>query len=65
MAALPNLTDSGLAGIRQVPYGIHACHFYADNKDLAEALVPYFTAGLRANERCLWVTAAPLPASAR
>ena len=62
MAALPNLTDPGLPGIRQVPYGMHACHFYADKKALAEALVPYFIAGLRANERCLWVTAPPLPA---
>jgi len=62
MAPLPNLTDSGLAGIRQVPYGMHACHFYANKEELAQALVPYFVAGLRAHERCLWVTAPPLPA---
>jgi hypothetical protein len=25
-------------------------------------MVPYFIAGLRENERCLWITAPPLPA---
>jgi two-component system, sensor histidine kinase PdtaS len=61
-AELANLTDCGLPGIQRIPYGMHACHFYPDRAQLVEALVPYFMAGLRNNERCLWVTAPPLPA---
>jgi hypothetical protein len=62
MAELPNLTDCGLPGIERIPYGLHACHFYPDRERLVEALVPYFLAGLRNNERCLWIAAPPLPA---
>jgi hypothetical protein len=60
---LPMFTRSGLPGINQVPVGMHACHFYADRAELVAALVPYCIAGLRGNERCLLVTAPPLPAS--
>jgi hypothetical protein len=60
----PTFTDCGLPGIRKVPYGIHMCHFYNGPADLAEALVPYFAAGLRNHERCLWITAQPLDAEA-
>jgi hypothetical protein len=56
------ITRSGLPGIGHVPYGMHACHFYDDRNQLVAALVPYFVAGLCGNERCLWVTAPPLPA---
>jgi hypothetical protein len=63
MPERPNLTQCGLPGIDRVPYGMHACHFYADRQQLIDALVPYFVAGLKANERCLWITAPPLPAS--
>jgi hypothetical protein len=41
---------------------MHACHFYRNRAELVAALVPYFIAGLRANERCLWVTAPPFSA---
>jgi two-component system, sensor histidine kinase PdtaS len=57
---LPLFTQCGLRGIDRVPYGMHACHFYSDRDQLIAALVPYFVAGLRADERCLWVTAPPL-----
>ncbi len=57
---LPVLTTCGLPGVDRVPYGMHACHFYRDRDELVAALSPYFIAGLRANERCLWVTAPPL-----
>jgi hypothetical protein len=59
---LPLFTRCGLPGIDRVPYGMHACHFYHDREQLLSALAPYFIAGLRANERCLWITAPPLPA---
>lgn len=56
------ITQCGLPGINAIPYGLHACHFYRDREHLMEALVPYFVAGLRNHERCLWITAPPLPA---
>lgn len=59
----PHLTECGLPGIRHIPYGVHMCHFYEGRDDLAEILVPYFAAGLRANERCIWIAADPLPAA--
>jgi hypothetical protein len=62
MANLPHLTRCGLPGIDRVPFGMHACHFYSDRDQLVAALVPYFVAGLRGNERCLWVTAPLLSA---
>jgi hypothetical protein len=62
-ANLPHFTSCGLPGIDRVPFGVHACHFYRNREELIAATVPYFTAGLRSNQRCLWVTAAPLPAS--
>jgi hypothetical protein len=58
-----SLTDCGLPGIKQIPYGVHMCHFYADRAELVSALVPYFTAGLRNNERCIWIAAEPLGAA--
>jgi hypothetical protein len=60
MSTLPNLTDCGLSGLGAIPFGLHMCHFYERQEDLAAALVPYFAAGLRAQERCIWITADPL-----
>jgi two-component system, sensor histidine kinase PdtaS len=60
VSSLPNLTNCGLSGLNAIPFGLHMCHFYQGQDDLAAALVPYFAAGLRANERCLWITAEPL-----
>jgi hypothetical protein len=62
MAHLSHITRFGLPGIDRIPFGMHACHFYRNWDQLVSALVPYFVAGLHANERCLWVTAPPLPA---
>src|SRR5215813_13660768 len=62
VATLSHMTCCGLPGIDGVPFGTHACHFYKNRDELIAALVPYFVAGLSANERCLWITAAPLPA---
>jgi hypothetical protein len=60
MSSLPNLTNCGLFGLQEIPYGLHMCHFYERQEDLAAALVPYFNAGLSSNERCIWITAEPL-----
>jgi hypothetical protein len=63
MSSDTHLTDCGLPGITRIPYGLHACHFYPDRAQLVEALVAYFLAGLYNHEKCLWITAAPLPAA--
>src|SRR5208337_1789523 len=39
------------------------CQFYATKADLIDTLVPYFKAGLEANEFCMWVTSEPLSAA--
>ena len=51
--------DTGLQPIGRVDWGAHFCHFYRNEGDLVETLVPYFKTGLEANEACLWVTAEP------
>jgi hypothetical protein len=60
VSAAAHLTDCGLPGVREVPYGVHMCHFYRTGEDLVGVLVPYFAAGLRGNERCVWITADPV-----
>lgn len=45
------------------PWGTHFCLFYRTQQDLLDILVPYFKAGLEANEFCMWVTSEPLCAN--
>lgn len=47
----------------EVPHGTHMCHVYRTRAELLATLVPYFAAGLRANERCAWLTSEPLTES--
>jgi hypothetical protein len=54
------LRKFGLDFIDAVPWGTHLCQLYKTKQDLLDILVPYFAAGLRGNEFCLWVTAPPL-----
>ena len=54
------LRDSGSALLGALPWGTHVCQFYETRADLLDILVPYFSAGLKNNEFCLWITAAPL-----
>ncbi|HSD88855.1 MAG TPA: MEDS domain-containing protein [Kofleriaceae bacterium] len=51
---------SGIHALGDLHPGTHVGQFYADRRDLVETLVPYFAAGLRQNERCMWVTSHPL-----
>jgi PAS domain S-box-containing protein len=53
MAAGLRKTGIGLVG--DLPWGSHFCHFYETKPDLFDILVPYFHAGLEANESCIWV----------
>ena len=56
-------TECGLPGLEDIPYGSHICHLYRSRDELALLLVAWFAAGLRRNERCIWVTSAPLHAA--
>ncbi|WP_250520703.1 MEDS domain-containing protein [Caballeronia sp. NCTM1] len=49
------LRKSGIDAIGHAGWGTHFCHFYETRQDLIDMLVPYFEAGLRDNESCLWV----------
>lgn len=57
-----HLRPSGIPTVGDVPWGAHFCQFYGERDDLADSLVPFFKAGLEANEQCLWVTSDPFGA---
>ncbi|MCX6567499.1 MAG: PAS domain S-box protein [Candidatus Aminicenantes bacterium] len=54
------LRDSGIKILGPVPWGTHFCQFYETRKDLRDILVPYFKAGLKKNEFCMWICSDPL-----
>jgi PAS domain S-box-containing protein len=54
------MRQTGIEVVGEAPWGTHFCQFYATKDDLRDILVPYFKAGLEANELCMWVTSAPL-----
>jgi DcmR-like sensory protein len=56
------LTDSGLPQVGRIPWGSHFSVFYETRTELMEVLTPFFLAGLRNRERCVWITAPPFPA---
>lgn len=47
---------SGMEVFEDFARGTHVCSFYDSKKDLMEILVPYFKAGIEANEHCIWLT---------
>ncbi|WP_440948694.1 PAS domain S-box protein [Methanosarcina sp. T3] len=53
------LRNSGIDNIGDVPWGTHFCQFYQTKKDLMDLLVPYFKAGLKNNEFCIWIISQP------
>jgi two-component sensor histidine kinase len=53
---------SGLAAVPALRWGSHVGHLFEAADELHDVLVPYFAAGLKNNERCLWVTGAPFGA---
>jgi two-component system, LuxR family, sensor kinase FixL len=57
-----NLRNTGIKIVRYMPWGTHLCQFYQTKKDLLEILLPYFKAGLKNNEFCMWITSEPLSA---
>ncbi len=62
MNAQSSHRPSGLTAVGALPWGSHFCQFYGGAEDLVDSLVPFFKAGLEANEKCLWVTSTPLRA---
>lgn len=56
-----HITDCGIPGVGVVPYGMHMCHFYTSRRDLVDALLPYFVAGLNHKERAIWIASPLLP----
>ncbi len=55
-------TESGIPVVGQLGWGAHFCQFYRTREDLADILAPYFIAGLRQHEQCLWIASPPLSA---
>jgi two-component system, LuxR family, sensor kinase FixL len=51
-----HLRPTGISGLGAVPWGAHLCQFYDGESELLEILVPFFSAGLAANEFCMWIT---------
>jgi PAS domain S-box-containing protein len=49
------LRKTGISIIGDVPWGTHFCYFYETTQDLLDTLVPYFLAGLKNKEFCLWI----------
>ena len=59
-----DVTQSGIRGWSEVPFGSDFCHFYDSREELQGTLLPYIAAGLASGEACLWLTAEPLPVAA-
>ena len=49
------LRKTGISVVGDVPWGTHFCYFYETTQDLLDTLVPYFMAGLKNKEFCLWI----------
>ncbi|WKZ33038.1 MAG: PAS domain S-box protein [Thermodesulfobacteriota bacterium] len=47
--------DSGIDFIGQVPWGTHLCQFYGTENDHMDMAVPFIAAGLKSNERCVFI----------
>lgn len=56
------MTPCGPTGVGDIRYGSHLCYLYRSREDLVSLLVAFFAAGLRAGERCVWVTSEPIGA---
>jgi C4-dicarboxylate-specific signal transduction histidine kinase len=57
-----SIRKSGIEAVGDIAWGAHFCQFYGSQADLAETLVPYFEAGLREGESCLWAAGDQLEA---
>jgi len=51
---------TGINAIGDIAWGTHICQLYQTKEDLTDILVPYFKAGLKSNEFCVWIASEPL-----
>src|SRR5229473_703232 len=51
----PELRDTGISVVGDVPWCTHFCSFYDTKRDLLDILIPFFKTGLENNEFCLWI----------
>src|SRR5687768_3508648 len=56
-------SPSGIPALGDLQPGAHVGQFYWDQHDLLDTLVPFFAAGVRQHERCIWVCSQPLCAA--
>jgi YHS domain-containing protein len=56
----PEVRNTGIGAVGDVPWGTHFFLFYETKEDLLDTLVPYFKAGLESGEFCVWVVSEPL-----
>ena len=56
----PVLRDTGIGVIGHMPWGTHVCVFYETKQDLLDTVIPFFKAGLKSKEFCLWAVSDPL-----
>ena len=54
------LRKTGIRVMGEMPWGTHICLFYETKKDLLDAAVFYFQAGLDSNEFCIWAVSDPI-----
>ncbi|MFH0976185.1 MAG: PAS domain S-box protein [Spirochaetota bacterium] len=47
---------SGIPQIKSLSWGTTFCQFYQSEDDMLQILIPYLMAGLKNNEKCLWIT---------
>ena len=57
------MRDSGLPCLGETPWGSHLCHLYNNADEILEVMVPYFSAGLKNNELCIWICSEPIEVS--
>ena len=50
------IRQSGIAVLGSIAWGTHVCLFYKTKPELIGILTPYFKAGLKNNEFCMWIT---------
>jgi MEDS: MEthanogen/methylotroph, DcmR Sensory domain len=55
----PAPRKTGLRIVEAMPWGAHICLFYDSKDDLLDTCVPYFKAGLSADEFCVWAVSEP------
>ncbi|HTE40584.1 MAG TPA: MEDS domain-containing protein, partial [Steroidobacteraceae bacterium] len=53
----PAIRKTGFRVMAEMPWGTHISVFYQTKKDLLDAAVSFFQAGLESNEFCLWAVA--------